>query len=81
MSAEDDVQGITRATVFIHSLIEREINNGIPPHRIIIGGFSQGGALAIHAGLTYNKKLAGVVSLSGWLPLHDYFPLVGYLIS
>ena len=42
--------------------------------RIILGGFSQGGALAIYTGLTSQYKLAGIVGLSCWLPLHKGFP-------
>lgn len=47
---------------------------GILPNRILLGGFSQGGALALHAGLTYPEPLAGVMSLSCWLPRHAHFP-------
>lgn len=47
---------------------------GIPANRIIIGGFSQGGALALHTGLTSTQTLGGIVALSCWLPLHKSFP-------
>lgn len=47
---------------------------GIPSNRILLGGFSQGGALALHAALTYPQPLAGVMSLSCWLPRHAHFP-------
>lgn len=47
---------------------------GIPSNRILLGGFSQGGALALHAGLTYPEPLAGIMSLSCWLPRHSHFP-------
>ena len=40
----------------------------------ILGGFSQGGALALYTGLTGKYKLAGIVALSCWLPLHKTFP-------
>lgn len=40
----------------------------------MLGGFSQGGALALHAALTYPEPLAGVMALSCWLPRHAYFP-------
>ena len=52
----------------IEPLIDNEIKNkGIDPSRIILGGFSQGGAMAIYCGLQYEKKLGGVVALSGYL--------------
>ncbi|XP_075224539.1 acyl-protein thioesterase 1 [Lycorma delicatula] len=73
-SGPEDEAGIKRATVTIHSLIENEIRDGIPSNRIVLGGFSQGGALALYSALTYNKPLAGVVALSCWLPLHKQFP-------
>lgn len=69
----EDSDGIKNATAFVHSLIEKEISSGIPSNRIIIGGFSQGGALALHAGLTYHKRLAGIIALSCWLPLSNLF--------
>lgn len=55
-------------------MIENEIKGGIPPSRILVGGFSQGGALAIYSALTFSEVLAGVVGLSCWLPLHKSFP-------
>ncbi|KRZ29228.1 Acyl-protein thioesterase 1 [Trichinella pseudospiralis] len=59
----------------VQNLIEEEMRNGIPSHRIILGGFSQGGALALYSSLTFNKRLAGIMSLSCWLPLHRQFSL------
>ena len=47
---------------------------GTPSNRIILGGFSQGGALALYSAFTYPKPLAGVMALSCWLPLRDEFP-------
>ena len=44
--------------------------------RIVLGGFSQGGALAMYTGLTGKYKLAGIIGLSCWLPLHKSFPAV-----
>lgn len=73
MNSPEDSPGITKATAYVHSLIEKEISEGIPSERIIVGGFSQGGALALRAALSFNKKLAGVVALSCWLPLHKEF--------
>lgn len=52
------------------ALIEREISRGIAPERIVLAGFSQGGAVAYEAGLTYAKPLAGVMCLSTYLATH-----------
>ncbi len=55
-------------------LVNEEIKAGIPPERIFIGGFSQGGATALYTALTSQLKFAGVIALSTWLPLHGNFP-------
>lgn len=72
----EDGTGIKKARDSIHTLIEEEVKNGIPHDRILLGGFSQGGALALYSTFTLNKTLAGVVGLSCWLPLRDEFPQV-----
>lgn len=60
----------------VHSLIAQEVAAGIPTKKIVIGGFSQGGALALYSALTFSEPLAGVIALSSWLPLHQRFPAV-----
>lgn len=72
--AEEDESGIKRASENIKALIDQEVKNGIPSHRIVLGGFSQGGALSLYTALTTQQKLGGVVSLSCWLPLRSSFP-------
>jgi predicted esterase len=52
-------------------LIEKEVEGGIPSNRIVLGGFSQGGAMAIFSGVTAPKKLGGIFGLSCYLLLHD----------
>ncbi|XP_055320138.1 acyl-protein thioesterase 1 [Sitodiplosis mosellana] len=74
MYGPEDEVGIKKATTNIQTMIQSEISAGIPPNRIIIGGFSQGGALALHTGLTSTQALGGIVALSCWLPLHKSFP-------
>ncbi|KAK7169667.1 hypothetical protein R3I94_000032 [Phoxinus phoxinus] len=69
--AEEDESGIRRAAERIRELIDEEVKNGIPSHRIVLGGFSQGGALSLYSALTARQKLAGVVALSCWLPLRN----------
>lgn len=53
----------------MHSLIQSEIDSGIPADRIVLGGFSQGGAMSLFSGLTAPFKLAGIVALSSYLLL------------
>jgi pimeloyl-ACP methyl ester carboxylesterase len=52
-------------------LVEREIARGVPAERIVLAGFSQGGAVALHTALRYPRRLAGVLALSTYLPLAD----------
>ncbi|XP_028165601.1 acyl-protein thioesterase 1 [Ostrinia nubilalis] len=73
-TAPEDEEGILRTTKLVHALIADEVKGGIPANRILVGGFSQGGALALHSALTYPESLAGVMSLSCWLPRHAHFP-------
>lgn len=75
-SADDpqDVHGIKVAAAAIHALVRAEENHGIPSHRVVIGGFSQGGALALHTGLTGPDPVAAVIGLSTYLPLATEFP-------
>jgi len=63
---QDDVVSIERNTAFVLNLIDKEIQAGIPPERIIVGGFSQGAAIALSAALTCSHKLGGVMLLSPW---------------
>lgn len=55
----------------IHRLIDREIERGIASDRIILAGFSQGGAVNFQAGLSYDKPLAGILALSTFFPTAD----------
>lgn len=68
-SSKEDEVGITASQHYINGLIQLEINKGIPANRIVIAGFSQGGAIALYTALRYPKKLAGVMALSTYLPL------------
>lgn len=74
LNGPEDERGITKATKVIHGIIDGEVKRGIASSRIVLGGFSQGGALALYSSLKYKKKLGGVVALSCWLPLHQRFP-------
>jgi phospholipase/carboxylesterase len=65
---EDDA-GLRESFAAVHALIDREIARGVPAHQIVLGGFSQGCAITLGAGLRYGQRLAGLVGLSGYLPL------------
>jgi len=52
----------------VHALIDRELERGVASDRILLAGFSQGGAVCFHAALTYDKPLAGYMALSTWFP-------------
>lgn len=64
-----DEAGIRKSQQALLNLIEREIGHGIKSNNIILAGFSQGGAIALHTGLRYEKPLAGIMGLSTYLPL------------
>ncbi|PHH63841.1 hypothetical protein CDD81_5398 [Ophiocordyceps australis] len=70
---EEDVEGVLESRTYLHSLIQAEVSDGIPSERVILGGFSQGGAMSIFAGLTAPVKIAGIAGLSSWLPLYSVF--------
>ena len=68
---KQDEAGIKDSERIVHGFIQRELDAGIPANRIIIAGFSQGGAIALYAALRYPKTLGGVMPLSTYLPLAD----------
>ncbi|KAK3298257.1 Phospholipase/carboxylesterase/thioesterase [Chaetomium fimeti] len=65
----EDEAGIVLSQAYFHELIQQEIDAGIPADRIVLGGFSQGGAMGLFSGLTSKVKLAGIVALSSYLLL------------
>ncbi len=68
---KQDEAGIRASEAIVHGLIKAEVDAGIPPARIVLAGFSQGGAITLYAGLRYPQRLAGLLPLSTYLPLHD----------
>lgn len=68
---EEDTGGILESVEYICKLIDDQIHKGVAPERIVLGGFSQGCAISLVTGLSsrYAGKLAGIVGLSGYLPL------------
>jgi phospholipase/carboxylesterase len=72
--SKQDAAGIQRSEADIRALIDNEVARGIPFDRIVLAGFSQGCAMALHTALRLPHKIAGVMALSGYLPLADRFP-------
>jgi len=72
LGIEHDRDGIAESARNIQMLIEQEVLRGVKPEHIILAGFSQGAAMALHVGLRQDKPLAGIMALSGYLLLpHD----------
>ncbi|HNV89252.1 MAG TPA: alpha/beta fold hydrolase [Methylotenera sp.] len=69
IGSREDEAGIRESQAYIESLIQREIGRGIPAKRIVLAGFSQGGAIALHTALRHPQPLAGILALSTYLPL------------
>ncbi|MHB8741620.1 MAG: alpha/beta hydrolase [Sulfuricaulis sp.] len=65
---EQNAGQIRESEKILHDLIQAEIERGTPSERIVLAGFSQGGAIALHTGLRYSKPLAGIMSLSAPVP-------------
>ncbi len=66
-----DQAGISTSIQHITQLIEREQKAGMPAERIFLAGFSQGAVIALSTGITYAKRLGGILALSGYLPLAE----------
>ena len=70
LAAEDEC-GIREAEGMVAELIDNELAQNIPSHKIILAGFSQGGAIALQCGLRYPDRLGGILVMSSWLLLKD----------
>ena len=68
-----DAAGIRASAAILEALIAREVERGIDARRIVVAGFSQGGAIALHTVLRHPERLAGLMALSTWLPLWSEF--------
>lgn len=71
LSEGQDAKGTRESEQQIHAWIQNQIESGIAAERILLAGFSQGGAIALHTGLRYPHTLGGIVALSTYLPLAD----------
>ena len=70
-AARQDEAGIRDSAAILDDYIARQREHGISARSIVIAGFSQGGAIALHGGLRYPERLGGVMALSTYLPLQD----------
>ena len=68
---DQDEDGIAESAAQVRALIARENERGIPTNRVVLAGFSQGGAIALHVGLRYPEALAGIMALSCYLVSED----------
>ena len=73
-SRKADETGVRESQAAIGALIARENGRGVASRKIIVAGFSQGGAVALQCGLRHPERLAGVMALSTYLPLADSLP-------
>jgi phospholipase/carboxylesterase len=67
----EDADGVRVSQAHVEALIAREKARGITADRLVLAGFSQGGAMALHTGLRHPERLAGILALSCFLPLAD----------
>lgn len=74
-NSHEDVEGIRNMVMRISQIIGRVMNEGFAPNRIFLGGFSQGAAMALAAGLRQPVTLGGILALSGYLPLEKRLPI------
>lgn len=65
----EDEAGLRRSMAAVEALLAREKSRGVPAHRIVLAGFSQGCAMALMTGVRHKERLAGIAGLSGYLPL------------
>lgn len=70
----EDEAGIRESAAIVGQLIARENERGNDTEHIVLAGFSQGGAIALHTGLRHPQRLGGIVALSAYLPLGDRLP-------
>jgi phospholipase/carboxylesterase len=69
---QDEV-GVRESSEILLQLVEKERERGVPIDKILLAGFSQGGAIALHTALRYPERLAGLMALSTYLPLQSFF--------
>jgi len=71
IAERDDEAGIVESSAMLTRLCDEQLALGVAAERIIVAGFSQGGAIALHAGLRYARTLGGIMALSTYLPMQQ----------
>ena len=66
-----DAIGVRDSEAIVQKLVHSEVEKGIPLKRIVLAGFSQGGAIVLHSGVRFSSRLAGIIALSTYLPLPE----------
>ena len=74
LAKREDEAGLRKSQAMVEQLIAHEKARGIPSDKIVLAGFSQGCAMTLQTGLRHPEKLAGLLCLSGYLPLHAVVP-------
>ncbi len=69
LTRQEDAESIKESANLMEGLIQEERDKNIPTNKIILAGFSQGGAMALYTGLRYSSSLAGILALSTYMPL------------
>jgi len=70
----EDESGVRASQGLVEKLIAREKQRGTPAARLVLAGFSQGGAIALQTGLRHRERIAGIMALSTYLPIADKLP-------
>ena len=68
---DEDIEGLRTSEAQVRALVEREVSRGVSEERIVLAGFSQGGAIALQAGVRNPRRLAGIMALSTYLTLPE----------
>jgi phospholipase/carboxylesterase len=71
LAQDIDHEGIAKSVKQLEKIIEQEKSLGISTDKIVVGGFSQGAVVALTTGVNYDKRLAGIIALSGYLPFSE----------
>jgi predicted esterase len=72
---KEDKEGFAASAARVMAIVQQELDAGkVLPNKVVLAGFSQGGAVVLHAALRSPQALGGVVALSTWLPLRDHYP-------
>jgi phospholipase/carboxylesterase len=74
LARREDERGVRASQGLVEALVAREKSRGAPAERIVLAGFSQGGAIALHTGLRHPERLAGILALSTYVPIAASLP-------